>query len=44
MCTGEIVDKIIVYDDYMLVKLKIDFAFKIKYLNSRLYGKVYDSY
>mgnify|MGYP003158817000 CR=1 FL=1 len=29
---GEIVDKIIVYDDYMLVKLKyIDFAFKIKY-------------
>lgn len=29
---GEIVDKIIVYDDYMLVKLKyLDFAFKIKY-------------
>ena len=29
---GEIVDKIIVYDDYMLVKLKyIDFDFKIKY-------------
>ena len=29
---GEIVDKIIVYGDYMLVKLKyLDFAFKVKY-------------
>ena len=29
---GEIVDKIIVHDDYMLVKLKyLDFAFKVKY-------------